>query len=146
MAALIGKGSLMSDWWKKDELISAPPSGAGAAQTWFGKDELVSPPPAAGAPVAAPAEQGIQQSIANRLKYINDIATMGYWDKISAGLRAATGGPSYEAALRQERAQTKAAGEQLGTAEKVLYGAAGMAPLALAGGPLGIAAKTAGSV
>lgn len=148
--ALGGKGNQMADWWKKDELVSAPSTGGGAAQTWGGGDELVSnaplSAPATGAPVAAPAAQSIQQSIANRLKYINDIATMGYWDKISAGLRSAAGGPSYEEALKQERAQTKAAGEQLGTAEKVLYGAAGMAPLALAGGPLGIAAKTAGSV
>ena len=89
------------------------------------------------------AEKPMLQSATEKLRFFNDILTMGGWDKLQAAAKAAVGQKSYTDLLAQERAKTAEAQKGLGTAEEIALRTAGIAPLMLGGGMFGVAARGA---
>lgn len=96
-------------------------------------------------PAAAPSQQpkSLTQAAADRLRYINDVMTLGGWDRLVAAGRTALGGTPYQQAYQQETAQTRGARESLSIPEQIGYGVIGGAPLAAAGGALGLLGRAA---
>jgi len=96
-------------------------------------------------PAAAPSQQpkSLTQAAADRLRYINDVMTLGGWDRLVAAGRTALGGTPYQQAYQQETAQTRGARESLSIPEQLGYGVIGGAPLAAAGGALGLLGRAA---
>jgi hypothetical protein len=93
---------------------------------------------------AAPStEKPLLQSATDKLRFFNDILTMGGWDKLQAAAKAAVNQKSYADLLAQERARTAEAQKGLGTAEEIALRTAGIAPLMLGGGLFGVAARGA---
>ena len=89
------------------------------------------------------AEKPMLQSATEKLRFFNDILTMGGWDKLQAAAKAAAGQGQYADLVAQERAKTVAAQKDLGTAEEIALRTAGIAPLMLGGGMFGVAARGA---
>lgn len=92
------------------------------------------------APAAAPSTAqggGVGQSITDRLRYINDIMTLGGYDRLVGAAKSAMGGGPYAQTSQEEIAKTRAAREGLSTGEQIGYGLLGAAPLAAAGGIVG---------
>jgi len=96
--------------------------------------------------VPAQRQGGIAQAATDRLRYINDVMTLGGWDRLQAAARSISGGASFSQALGEERAKTEAARGQLSVPEQIGYGVVGAAPLAAAGGVLGLLGRGASAV
>jgi hypothetical protein len=91
---------------------------------------------------AAPStEKPLIQSATDKLRFFNDILTMGGWDKLQAAAKAAAGQGKYADLVTQERAKTSTAQQGLGTAEEIALRTAGIAPLMLTGGLFGAGAR-----
>jgi len=89
------------------------------------------------------AEKPMLQSATEKLRFFNDILTMGGWDKLQAAAKAAAGQGKYADLATQERAKTSTAQQGLGTAEEIALRTAGIAPLMFGGGLFGAAARGA---
>jgi len=99
--------------------------------------------PSGGAAAQPQGQKSYAQLAADRLRYINDVMTLGAWDRLVGAGRAAAGGTPYQQAYQQEAAQTRAARESLSIPEQIGYGVVGGAPLAAAGGALGLIGRAA---
>ena len=95
-------------------------------------------------PSAAPAQpRSLMQSATDRLRYVNDVMTLGGWDRLQAAARSMTGGAPFQEAYQQEAGRTRTARESLSLPEQIGYGLVGAAPLAVGGGVLGLLGRGA---
>lgn len=90
--------------------------------------------------------RSLTQAATDRLRYVNDVMTLGGWDRIQAAARALTGGTPFQQAYQEEAGRTRAARESLSLPEQIGYGVVGAAPLAVAGGALGLLGRVASAV
>lgn len=119
----------MAEWWESAPVVEQPQ----AAGNWYEAAPLAEAVP----------EKTLTQAATERLRFFNDILTMGAWDKLQAAARSAAGQGAYADLVQQERAKTAAAQRGLGTAEELALRTAGIAPLALGGGIFGTTARLA---
>ena len=98
--------------------------------------------PAMPAPVV-PAEKGVLQSVDDRARWLANFVTLGFADKLAAKADEALGRGNYEQNLAKERVKSAAAETDVTIPEKLVLGAAGIAPMVLAGGPSGALASAA---
>ena len=95
-------------------------------------------------PSAAPSQpRSLMQSATDRLRYVNDVMTLGGWDRLQAAARSMTGGAPFQEAYQQEAGRTRTARESLSLPEQIGYGLVGAAPLAVGGGVLGLLGRGA---
>ena len=95
---------------------------------------------------SAPPQRSAFGLIDDAGRYFANAVTFGWADKLAAlGNSTISGGP-YEEALKREREQSKAAGENLPLVAKVPLTIAGAAPLLLGGGPAALAARGASAL
>lgn len=117
----------MAEWYETAPVVQSK----GTGENWFEAAPMVE----------QPAEKPLLQSATERLRFFNDILTMGGWDKLQAAAKAAAGQGKYADLVTQERAKTTAAQKGLGTAEEIALRTAGIAPLMLTGGAFGAGAR-----
>jgi len=134
----------MANWWDTaplaEEPPSTPPAGGG---DWFASAPAVepeTPQPATEQP------KSLTQAATDRLRYVNDVMTLGGWDRIQAAARSLVGGTPFQQAYQEEAGRTRAARESLSVPEQIGYGLVGSAPLAAAGGALGLLGRGASAV
>jgi hypothetical protein len=109
---------------------------AGAGPSGFDPDSYLGAQASPQAP--APTQGGgVGQAVTDRLRYINDVMTLGGYDRLVGAARSAMGGPSFQQASQEEIAKTQAARQGLSTGEQIGYGLLGSVPLAAAGGVVG---------
>lgn len=112
---------------------------AGAGTTAFNPDAYLGVASAA-QPAAPAAPRGAIQALDDAARWAANFATFGYADKLAAGMGSLTGAGQYDEILKQERARSESAEQNVPLAAKIPLGIAGAVPLVLAGGPAGIAA------
>jgi len=117
----------MAEWYETAPVVQSK----GTGENWFEAAPMVE----------QPAEKPLLQSATERLRFFNDILTMGGWDKLQAAAKAAAGQGKYADLVTQERAKTSTAQQGLGTAEEIALRTAGIAPLMLTGGLFGAGAR-----
>jgi hypothetical protein len=98
--------------------------------------------PAAPTP-AAPAEKSLMQSVDDRARWLANFVTLGFADKLAAKADEALGQGTYQQNLANQRLRSASAETDVTTPEKLILGAAGIAPMVLAGGPSGALASAA---
>lgn len=109
-----------------------PPAGAPAAAPMA---------PAAAPP--APAEKSVLQSVDDRARWLANFVTLGFADKLAAKADEALGQGTYAQNLANQRLRSASAENDVTLPEKLVMGAAGIAPMVLAGGVAGAAASGA---
>lgn len=101
-------------------------------------------PVAAPAPAApAPAEKSVLQSVDDRARWLANFVTLGFADKLAAKADEALGQGTYAQNLANQRLRSASAENDVTLPEKLVMGAAGIAPMVLAGGVAGAAASGA---
>lgn len=131
----------MANWWESAPLVEQP-AAAAPNMDWLQQAPLVQQEAA-----PAPAQpRTMTQAATERLRYVNDVLTLGGWDRLQAAARTALGGAPFQQALTEERAATQAARQSLSVPEQIGYGVVGAAPLAAAGGVLGLLGRGATAV
>lgn len=131
----------MANWWESAPLVEQAPAVA-ANMDWLQQAPLVQPE----APAAPSQPRTLTQAATERLRYVNDVMTLGGWDRLQAAARTALGGAPFQQALTEERAATQAARQSLSVPEQIGYGVVGAAPLAAGGGVLGLLGRGASAV
>ena len=116
---------------------------AGSGTTAFNPDAYLGIAPQ---PAAPAAPRSAIQTLDDAARWAANFATFGYADKLAAGAGSLTGGGQYDELLKQERARSQAAEENVPLAAKIPLGIAGSIPLVLAGGPAGVLASGARAV
>lgn len=136
----------MANWWDTAPLAEQPATQElQAGSDWFSSAPAVESA-AAPASAATPKPRSLTQAATDRLRYMNDVMTLGGWDRIQAAARSLTGRAPYQEAYQQEAERTRAARESLSLPEQLGYGLAGAAPLAAAGGAFGLLGRGASAV
>lgn len=133
----------MANWWESSPLVDQPAAQPSAGQEWYSSSPLVGQEQQASIPVAPPAPRTAIQSLDDAARWAANFATFGYADKLAAGMGSLTGAGQYDELLKQERARSTAAEENVPLAAKIPLGIAGAVPLVLAGGPAGALAAGA---
>lgn len=131
----------MANWWESAPLVEQPQPAAPSGMDWLQQAPLVQQEAAAPTPTAQP--RTLTQAATERLRYVNDVLTLGGWDRLQAAARTALGGAPFQQALTEERAATQAARQSLSVPEQIGYGLVGAAPLAATGGVLGLLGRGA---
>lgn len=126
----------MANWWDTAPLAEEPtPAAPAAAGDWFASAPAVE----TAAPQAAQEKpRSLTQAATDRLRYVNDVMTLGGWDRIQAAARSLTGGTPFQQAYQEEAGRTRSARESLSLPEQIGYGLVGAAPAAYAGGLTGL--------
>lgn len=123
----------MANWWESAPVVEQQTTAAPAAENWFES-----------APVVQQQQPSMVGAATERLRFFNDILTMGAWDKLQAAAKAAAGRGTYDDLVQQEQAKTASAKQGLGTAEELALRTAGIAPIFLSRGLFGIGAALSG--
>jgi len=129
----------MANWWDTAPIAEQPSSPAPQA----GGDWFATAPVADQARAEPSQPRSLMQSATDRLRYVNDVMTLGGWDRIQAAARSMTGGAPFQEAYQQEAGRTRTARESLSLPEQIGYGLVGAAPLAVGGGVLGLLGRGA---
>ena len=126
----------MAEWWESAPVVEQPQ----AAGNWYEAAPLANAP---SAPVPQVQPRSAAQSLDEAARWAANFATLGFADKLAAYMGSLGGRGQYEELLKQERARSQQAEENVPLAAKIPLGAAGIAPMVLAGGPAGALAAGA---